>query len=103
MTNLECDQLLPTVPEVYFEVAMTLACSLFFALYIYCFYPHARAIDRYHGFMATAVLKFQSRSQDTVRWGTKLQNLLTSICDLESGIHHVIIFTRPSPRYSYCK
>ena len=47
MTNLERDQLLLTVPEVGFEVAITLACSSFFALYIFYFFPYA--IDRYRG------------------------------------------------------
>ena len=35
MTNLERDQLLPTAPEVGFEVAMALACSWIFALHIF--------------------------------------------------------------------
>ena len=35
MTNLEHDQLLPTAPEVGFEVAMALACSWIFALHIF--------------------------------------------------------------------
>ena len=41
MTNLERDQLLPTAPEVGFEVAMTLACSWNIVLHMYCFYLHA--------------------------------------------------------------
>ena len=46
MTNLERDQLLLTVPEVGFEVAMTLACSSFFALYIfYYFFPCTLSTD----------------------------------------------------------
>ena len=34
MTNLERDQLLPTAPEVGFEVAIALACSWIFVLHI---------------------------------------------------------------------
>ena len=44
MTNLERDQLLLTVPEVGFEVAITLACSSFFALYIFISF-HTLSID----------------------------------------------------------
>ena len=44
MANLESKQLLLTLPEVSFEVTMTLACSSFFALtYIISF--HALSID----------------------------------------------------------
>ena len=44
MANLEREQLLLTIPEVSFEVTMTLACSSFFALtYIISF--HALSID----------------------------------------------------------
>ena len=94
MTNLECKQLLLTVPEVSFDFTMKLACSSFFALYIRYFF--ACAIDRYCGYCCIVI-------PDIVRLGTRLQNLLTGMCDVGSGIHHVIIFTRPSPHYSYCK
>ena len=50
MMNLERDQLLPMVPEVGFEVAMTLACSSFVALYIHVYYFFPYAIDRYRGY-----------------------------------------------------
>ena len=48
MTKLERDHLLPMVPEVGFEVAMTLGCSSFFAPYIYYVFPYA--INRYRGY-----------------------------------------------------
>ena len=44
MANLEREQLLLTIPEVTFEVTMTLACSSFFAL-TYIISVHALAID----------------------------------------------------------
>ena len=47
MTKLEREQLLLTVPEVSFEVTMTLACSSLFALYIIIFNIsfHALLVD----------------------------------------------------------
>ena len=47
MTNLERDQLLSTVPEVGFEIAITLVCSWNIALHIYCFYLHAIEVSGY--------------------------------------------------------
>ena len=98
MTNLERDQLLPTAPEVGFEVAMTLACSWNIALHIYCFYLHA--IDRYRGY-CSIIIPVSFPGYRSPGYGAK--NFRSNVCDVDSGIHHVIIFTRPSPRYSYCK
>ena len=77
MTNLERDQLLPTAPEVGFEVAMTLACSWNIALRIYCFYLHA--IDRYRGYCCIIILVL---FQDTVRLGTGPKHFMTNMCDV---------------------
>jgi len=43
--SLERDQLLPTAPEVSFEIAITLACSWLIVLYLYCCF--LCAIDQY--------------------------------------------------------
>ena len=37
MTSLEWDQLLPTTPEVSFELSMTLACSWLIVLYLHVY------------------------------------------------------------------
>ena len=99
MMSLEHNQLLPTAPEVSFEVSITRTCFLLTSLcsfctlsivnvgsYIYCciLIPVSFPLYCSHGYEATELNSY-------------------SMCDVDSGIHHVIILTRPCQRHSYCK
>ena len=50
MASLEWDQVLPTAPEVSFEITITLACSWLIVLYLYLY-----AINRYRGYCCIIV------------------------------------------------
>ena len=50
MASLEWGQVLPTAPEVSFEITITLACSWLIVLYLYLY-----AINRYRGYCCIIV------------------------------------------------
>ena len=77
MTNLERDQLLSTVPEVGFEIAITLVCSWNIALHIYCFYLHA--IERYRDYCCI-IIPISFPRYRLPGYGAK--KVITNTCDV---------------------